>query len=142
MSFTARRTVGFVVLGTGLFLAGTYFGPSTAAQDKADSRIKQLQRERLQLRQKAANMVRQLNTTARTASVVEVIEADLAALRAELDLADTKDARVAVWEKIVAQEKQREKLLTSDQGLSGMERIDIRVRRIDAEIGLERAKAG
>jgi hypothetical protein len=140
MSFPARRAVGFVVLGTGLFLAGTQFGATTAAQDKADSRLKQLQRERLQLRQKAADMVRQLSTAGRPAGVVEVIEADLAALRVELDLADTKDARVAVWEKIVAQEKQREKLLSSDMGLSGLERIDIRVRRIDAEIGLERAR--
>jgi len=133
---------GGVVLGTCVLLAGTQFGPSSAAQDKSDPKLKQLLRERLQLRQKAADMVRQLNTTARTASVVEVIEADIAALRAELDLADSKDARVAIWEKIVAQEKQREKLLTGDQGLSGLERIDVRVRRIDAEIGLERARGG
>jgi hypothetical protein len=138
---TFLRLAALLALGIALFLGGAFYGAAPAADDPPDARLKQLLREKQQLRKQAAEMIRRLQATGGGATAVEVIEAHLAALRAELDAAETREERIAALEKIVAEEKRREQMLMANvKGLSAMEQIDLKVRRLDAEIALERAR--
>ena len=113
------------------------------ANQPTQSKVRQLQKERLAvLRQIAAykkELVQQLKATPDV-----MFQADLAALKAELELCDSDDARIVVLQKIVVNASKQEE---NSEGLYKGGRIvhpeflAAKANRLEAEVELERAKA-
>jgi outer membrane protein TolC len=78
------------------------------------------------------------------ASDEEVLQAKLAVLQAELELAESDRERVTVLEKVVAVQKEIETIVQTHFKAARAGQIDVlraKANRLDAEIALERAKA-
>src|SRR5262249_38423917 len=107
--FVAYRSIGVEEPATSQ--AQQSARPNRVQQERAkqlgESNVRQLQKERLAvLKQIAADkkaLVQQLRATPDV-----MFEADLAALKAELELCDSDDARIAVLQKIVATARKQE----------------------------------
>jgi hypothetical protein len=129
-----------------LFVGGTSFwsgnAPPAAAAVPKNAKVTKLLRERLAiLRQIATQAARDFESGA--ASFVQVHAAKEAALRAELDLADSPKSRIAIHERLVAEAKQHEQHV-AHLAQTGMDQpftvLKAKVHRLEAEIALEREK--
>jgi hypothetical protein len=115
--------------------------PASAAEPKGE-KVTALLRERLAtLKEVAAEAVALYEKG--SASIDQVHEADEAVLQAELDLADSPKARIAIREKLVAVAKKHEEhvshLVKTGAGQPYMV-LKAKVHRLEAEIALEREK--
>src|SRR5262249_8036979 len=113
------------------------------AEEAKDSRLKELLKEKVAALKEAAALAEKAHQSG-AAPLEQVQQANRAVLDAELELCDTDKERVAVLEKIVALTKQQEEQareLEKKSALPAGAVIAARVRRIDAEIALERARA-
>jgi hypothetical protein len=116
-------------------------GGARAAETK-DSKLKELLKEKVAALKEAAALAEKAHQSG-AAPLEQVQQANRAVLDAELELCDTDKERVAVLEKIVALTKQQEEQAREAEKKSSLPAtavIAARVRRIDAEIVLERAK--
>jgi outer membrane protein TolC len=112
------------------------------AEEKV-SRLKELLKEKVAALKEAAALVEKAHQSG-AAPLEQVQQANRAVLDAELELCDNDKERIAVLEKIVALTRQQEEQareLEKKSALPAGAVIAARVRRIDAEIVLERAKA-
>jgi len=110
-----------------------------------ESRVRQLQNERLAvLKQIAADKQAQVNASQGHVTAEELMQANSAALKAELELCESENATILVLEKLVANAREFEK---SEETLfkigrcASYEFYAAKANRLEAEIELERAKA-
>jgi RNA polymerase sigma factor (sigma-70 family) len=106
-------------------------------------RLRALLEERLDSLRKMAAQVKQLHK-ANAASQGTVREANLRVYQAELDLCDTTGERIAVLEKIARLYKEAEDHVSELQKQSAAsqgEVLEARIKRLEAEIAVEREKA-
>ena len=117
--------------------------PHAYAADAKDSKLKALLKEKLGVLQAVALQTTNAYQTG-VAPFAQVLEANQAVTKAELELCDTEKERLAVLEKMLADAKQYEKHV-AEQVQSGQapaaSALKARVNRLDAEIALERAKS-
>jgi septal ring factor EnvC (AmiA/AmiB activator) len=117
--------------------------PPASAAPPQDAKVTTLLQERLDtLKAIAAQTAKDYESG--YSSVVQVHEAAEAVLRAELDLADSQKARIAIHEKLVAEAKKHEEHV-ANLAKTGKEQnlvvLRAKVHRLEAEIALEREKA-
>jgi outer membrane protein TolC len=127
--------VGVLALGLG---AG-----GARADEAKDSRLKELLREKVAALKENAALVEKAQGPG-GATPEQVLQAHRAVLDAELELCDTDKERIAVLEKTVALTKTQEETvreLMKKGAVTASAVIAARVRRLDAEIMLERTKA-
>lgn len=131
-----------------LFTVGSIYGwpiqqPKADAKVSKESKITTLLRERLAALKEIAAQAAKARENG-TKSYVEVHEANEAVLRAELDLADTREERIAICEKLVTEAKKHEEhvatLAKTGQTQSFIQ-LKARIHRLEAEIDLERERA-
>jgi flagellar hook-basal body complex protein FliE len=138
---------GFILLLPEGHRAETNAGQPAPAKVKeaprdGKARLRGLLKERLGT---AREMARQVAAAfkAGTASYSRVHQANLAVLEAELDLAETPKARVAVRERFVAAMKEVEERVRQQQKAAVVPAsalLEAKLRRLEAEIALEREK--
>jgi hypothetical protein len=118
--------------------------PGKQPGDRAaqDARLQALLKERLAiLRDMAATLKEQYKSGVASHEMVQ--QAELRVSRAELDLCETDKERVAVHEKIVDIMKENEKRIAQLRkagAVSEGEMAETKLKRLDAEIDLERAR--
>ena len=146
LSSQLRRSVVTLAILFLLAASSIYYWSADAARASqaraAESRIKALLTERLAtLKDLAAETVKSYQ--AGGARFTDVHAANEAMFRAELDLAESQKARLAIHEKLVAEAKQHEEhvghLAKSETGRSLLP-LKARVHRLEAEIAFEREK--
>jgi len=108
-----------------------------------ESKVRQLQKERLAALKEIAAEIKRLFNQGQT-SVNMMLQADSAALKAELELCEHDVERVPVHEKLVANARELEGF--DEQRFKAgriphSELLTAKVNRLEAEIDLERAKA-
>jgi hypothetical protein len=115
---------------------------ATQPAEHADSKLRQLQKERLAVLKQIAADKKTLFEQARTSPDV-MLQPELAALKAELDICETDDAKTPVLERIAAnckkQEDYFEKLYKGGRVVA-TDWLVAKAARLEAEIELERAK--
>jgi hypothetical protein len=114
-----------------------------AANDAAMDRVKALLKEKLTIAMQRAEMTAQLAKRGGVGQD-ELANANLRVLAVELELCETDKERVAVHEKIVKILKNLEEMartLEKNAVASHGEALEATMKRLDAEIALERAKA-
>jgi RNA polymerase sigma-70 factor (ECF subfamily) len=166
MFMTRVKLAAVFVLSIGLVLAGSAIAnraltaepnaPRAAAPAPADnpagqqagalatkeSRVRTLLKERLTILRDRASALREQYKSG-TAALEPVQEADLRVYRAELDLCESDQDRVAVHEKIVAvlrEIEQRVAALHKAAAAPDAAVTDAKLNRLEAEIALEQAK--
>jgi len=118
------------------FLAGREFVQATVTQPN-DSRLKQLLKERVEIRKKDLEEKRKTGI----ASLHEVARAQADLLQAELDACETKAQRIGILEMLVEREKQTYEVYVLLQKREHLpDRLLLQIPRIEAEITLEREK--
>jgi RNA polymerase sigma factor (sigma-70 family) len=108
-----------------------------------NAKLRALLQERLEALRKSAERMKQLHKQ-NVASRGEVRQAEMRVHKAALELCDTTAQRVAVLEKIVTLSKEEEEQFSQLQKQGGATQDEVReatIRRLEAEIALERAKA-
>jgi RNA polymerase sigma factor (sigma-70 family) len=131
---------------------GPRSGPALARADNKDQapgdrpaneKVRVLLKERLAAVRELADRVKELHRRG-AASVGAVQQAELRVFKAELEVCDTDKERVGVHDKIVAVFKDIEDHVTQLHkrgAASEGEVLEAKVNRLEAEIGLERARA-
>ncbi len=127
-----------------VFVAASFLGALVAAFPGAvraadDDKVKALLKERLVTLQAVAELTEKA-FAAGGGTFERVIQARLAVFAAELDLCATDAERVKVLEKVVAETKRLEAAAEKASAPPGTVLV-AKVRRLEAEIALERAKA-
>jgi outer membrane protein TolC len=153
MVFSNVRIAALVVMATAIALAGaadlahsqtdTKSGRTQETQ-AGESKVRTLLKERLAALKQIVDETEKAYRGKGTAQIDDVLQANLAYHRAELDLCESDKDRVAVHEKMVklAGESERAVSARFDSGsVSHTAVLAARVNRLDAEIALERAKA-
>jgi hypothetical protein len=142
------REIRFIALGlAALVVAGgvaSWCGtlPHAAAAE-GNTKVKALQRERHAILEKLAEATN-VGYRNGTASLSQVVEANRAALNAELDLCETDKARVMVLEKMLTAAKDYEGAVEAKRKAvqaSYADALKATADRLEVEIALERAKA-
>jgi RNA polymerase sigma factor (sigma-70 family) len=108
-----------------------------------DSKVRALLEEKLALTRELAEAVQQLYKSS-AASREQLLQANLRVFKAELDLCETDNERIAVYEKMVAAYKEMEEQALQLQKSGQAQRpvvIEARLNRLEAQIALERLKA-
>jgi len=124
-----------------VFVAGRESGHhAVQAEDKRvdDSRLKQLLKERLEIRKEIVEaMIKD-----KTVSPHDIAEARAKLLEAELEACETKAQRIAILEKILASEKASYKVLMAAKKMGQCMTNELMwpIPPIEAEIALEREK--
>lgn len=146
--FTPRSRIAGMTFAFLLFLiaGGIWYGSADflrvqAAQPK-DSKVKELLKERLATLKEIAVQIERAYK-GRAMSIEQLQDANLAVLKAELDLCESDKERIAVLEKIVELAKTQEKQAVEavkGGAVSGTTALKAKVSRLEAEIALERAK--
>jgi outer membrane protein TolC len=147
MSANRFKIVGLlgllVLLAWASIGSGSAVSPRTAAAGSNDAQIKALLQERhATLQEIASQTAKEFDSGVATPS--QVREANLAVLRAELDLCDTDKERVAVLEKVlkIAQAQEAEAGASVQAGRAlPKDALRAKADRLAVEIELERAKA-
>jgi hypothetical protein len=132
--------VVFGSLAVGLLLSMVL--PCASAAAPQDSRLKDLLKERLAL---AKEFAVQTETGYKTGSVpmTQLLLAKEAVFKAELDLCESDKERLAVLEKMVALTKEHEEVVAKmiqSGGLPNRALVEAKLKRLEAEIALERPK--
>lgn len=130
----------FLIAG-GIWYGSADFLRVQAAQPK-DSKVKELLKERLATLKEIAVQIERAYK-GRAMSIEQLQDANLAVLKAELDLCESDKERIAVLEKIVELAKTQEKQAVEavkGGAVSGTTALKAKVSRLEAEIALERAK--
>ncbi len=112
------------------------------AADVNDSKLKVLQKEKLTVAQQVATLANRSYQTG-TESFANVLEANQAVGNAQLDLCDTNAERIAVLERMLAQERDFEKHVAarvSAEVAPQSSLLKAKLNRLDVEIALERAR--
>ena len=138
-------TLGFLAAAGGLVAQDTYKREQNAdeKQTGSDSKVRQLQKERLAvLKEIAADKNGRYQQGHLTAD--DALQATAEVLKAELELADSDDARIRVLAQLVQIAKELEDI--NDQRFKAgrcppSDRLAAKANRLEAEIELERAKA-
>ena len=120
-------------------------GSTTPAADepKADAAVRALQKERLTLLETIHDQALRAYNGGET-SFDRVLSAHLALLNGKLDLCETNAERVKVHEDMVKAAEEFQKTVAKLSEAKTVSRIDVlraEVQRLDARIGLEKAKA-
>lgn len=146
--FSSQRRLAGIALALLLPLTagGIYSWSANAqrasAEEPRDARVQALLRERLATLKDLATQTAAAYKGG-TASFADVHAANEAVFRAELDLAESQRARIAIHEKLVAEAKQHEghvaHLYQTGKAPSYLS-LKARVHRLEAEIALEREK--
>jgi hypothetical protein len=111
--------------------------------DANNAKLRALLQERLEVLRKSADRMKQLHKE-NVASRGEVRQAEMRVHKAALELCDTTAQRVAVLEKIVKLSREEEDQFSQLQKQGGATEDEVReatIRRLEAEIALEREKA-
>lgn len=120
-------------------LGGFLFAPLGAVRATDDDKITVLLKERLVALQAIATLAEKAHA-AGTGTFDKVVAARLAVFAAELDLCATDAERAKVLEKVVAETKRLEADAKKAAALEGTV-LAAKVRRLEAEIALERLRA-
>ena len=142
-------TASLLLTASGVWLSSNN-PPMAQAEEAQDSKLKELLNEKLSiLREVASQTIKAYEQGVLPAQAYEVIpaaqvyEAKQAVHKAELDLCDTNKERVAVLEKMLIEAKDFEKSVKREVksgGLGTIHALRAKVKRLDVEIALERAK--
>ena len=140
---TVNRCLSFLVPLVATCLGGLTSGGPTAGADPGGDKVKALLAERLVTLRKIAELAEAAHN-AGSGSREKMVEARFAVLAAELDLCETSPDRVKVLERVVAEAKRWEAV--AEEGLKTRTTppaaaLAAKVRRLEAEIKLERAKS-
>jgi hypothetical protein len=144
--FASRLRLAGIVLALSLPLLASGINswstnlPRASAAAPPDTRMTTLLRERLATLQEIAAQATGAFERG-SASVMEVHAANEAVLRAELDLADSQKARIAIHEKLVMEAKKHEEHVARIAMDQSFMLLRAKVHRLEAEIALEREKA-
>lgn len=134
-------TLALLLLAVGTAYWSGRTPPASAAEPK-ESNVNKLLQERLAVLKEFAALTRKAHESGYV-PVTSVHDANEAVFRAELDLAETVESRIAILEKLLAEAKLHEEhvSLMSKAG-SGQAFMVLRAKahRLDAEIALEREK--
>jgi len=117
-------------------------GESAKPAGAADSKLKVLLKEKLAIAQEAATLTTTAYQSGGT-SFSEVVEANQAVGKAQLDLCDTNAERVAVLERMLAQARDFETITTERVKTAAVPKTTLlkaKLSRLDVEVALERAK--
>jgi len=119
-------------------------GGDSVLGQRAESKVRRLQEERLSILKEIAAEKESLYRTGRT-TANELLPAKSAVLRAELELCGSDQARIVVLEKLVTNAKELEEFnetLFHAARVPRSEFLTAKANRLQAEIDLERVKAG
>jgi hypothetical protein len=143
--FTSRtRLSGIALVLLCTTVGGIWYGfafePRAGAEQPKESKVKALLKERLAiLRELAANTTKGYKQG--SVSMKEVHEANETVLQAELELAETREERIPILEKFVAEAKNHEEHVApaAKQG-QPVPLLEAKAHRLKAEIALERER--
>ena len=144
---TTRFRFTVVVSAIVLLIIAGNVGKWTAASraqaaGENDSKLKVLLKEKLAIAQEAATLTTTAYQSGGT-SFSEVVEANQVVGKAQLDLCDTNAERVAVLERMLAQARDFEKIVTERVKTAAVPTTTLlkaKLSRLDVEVALERAK--
>jgi hypothetical protein len=131
-------TLATIALGAGIWSAA----PRSRASDEPDAKLTSLLKERLEVLRAVVERTKAAYQAGAT-GFTKVYEAQLAALRAELDMCSTDEARTKVLEQMIAVAKKNEETIEARSGFSGAGSSDVlnaRASRLSLEIELERLR--
>jgi len=117
--------------------------PRKDKTEESAKKIKELQRERIATLKQVVDANSRLRER-QLASFGEVVEAKLLLLNAELDAAEKESSRITLYKSIVDVLKEGEKFAEDAVRTAGGPQVrilQVKARRLEAEINLERAKA-
>jgi len=137
------RLISGLLLLMAAFAAGVWSGiPRTRAAEEADAKLNALLKERLEVLQEVVNRTKILHSTG-GANIVEVCDANLAVLNAELDMSSTDEARAKVLGTMISVAKDKEQYLVRLQNAGELDSRDVlkaAASRLSHEIALERLR--
>ncbi len=116
MSTTRFRRFGLIfgLLATlGVISVGAFTMLRSDAAESTDSKLKQLLNEKLSVLQQVASQMAELHKL-RKVGHKEVYEANVAVLRARLEMCETDRDRIAVLEEMLDEARQREAMFAQD----------------------------
>jgi hypothetical protein len=144
--FTSRtRLTGIALVLLGTTAGGIWYGfasePRAGAEQPKESKVKALLKERLAVLRELAAIAAKAQQQ-RVVPFKEVHEANEAVLQVELELAETREERIPVLEKFVAEAKKHEEHVApaAKLGLSALLLLEAKAHRLKAEIALERER--
>lgn len=109
------------------------------ADEPTSPRVQKLLRDRLALHQQIVDYFTKLQATG-ASSTMETEYARRGLLAAEYDAADSKEQRIDVLQRIVLHEKKIADTVSRLPETGAVDKLNLRIRALDAEIALEREK--
>jgi hypothetical protein len=110
-----------------------------------ETKVRALLKERAETLKQIVEEIEKAHKAKGALSMDDVLQARLAYYHAELDLCDTDKERIPVLEKMLGLAKESERMVSSRFEMGAVPHTAVlaaRVNRLEAEIALERAKAG